>query len=424
MRFSGLCRAYFSVVFMFVSLFFFPLGGEGSPMVDSDREITNALAQDVASACGVRVDSLADSNRLSFFVSVGKARTQMHECRCNQGELQIARAKLTSLRVTMHCELERRFHVKIGRAGEVAGIQSFSLRGLPSENCQLRDPNMSELYAVEYAIERSQPSHLAGKGNGTVGIAIYFLKETRCGDRAADWCFDQNRHPAIFIEPNYSRGGQTLEELIVHELAHNAMYRMGFDPALALEWKPARELGWLPFHNFRTGERGWMLRSKESESYFYKIGRYSGQWLRCDREGQPLTITGNVANARQQAYSPEVEEVANAALVRPVSDYFPTPFEMMAEALMLYRSGSQSRARLLSLSPDLYTVVKNFDQSEIDRTFGKQVMIRKPDGLIAQLSNDVCSQVAAFENGGSRLELTVQSANPNYMALHSAGENR
>jgi hypothetical protein len=422
MRFSGLCRVYFSVVFIFISLLFFPPVGESSPIANSGAEITNALAQDVACACGVRVEPLADTNRISFFVLVGKTRTQLYECTCNQVELQIARAKLAALRVTMHSELERRFQVRIGRSGEAAGSQSFSLRGLPSESFQLRDPSVSELYAVEYAIERSQPSHLAGKGQSSDGISIYFLKEARCGDRAGDWCFDQSRHPAIFIEPNYSRGGQTLEELIVHELAHNAMYRMGFNPALALEWKPAFELGWLPFHNFRTGERGWMLRSKESENYFYKIARYSGQWLRCDKEGQPLTIAGNSANERQQAYSPETEEVANAALVRPVSDYFPTPFEMMAEALMLYRSGSQSRARLLSLSPELYTIAKNFDQSEIDRTFGKQVMIRKLDGLIAHLSIDVCSEVAAFENSGSRHK--IQSDNPNCVALHSAADNR
>ncbi len=424
MRFSGLCRVYFSVLFIFVSLLFFPLGGQSSPIAKSASVTTEALAQDVASACGVMVELLTDSNKLSFFVLAGKSRTQLHECSCNQGELQVARAKMTSLRVTMQSELERRFQVRIGRSGEAAGSQAFSLRGLPSESYQLRDPNVGELCAVEYAIERSQPSHLAGKGKSRDGISIYFLKETRCGDRAADWCFDQHRHPAIFIEPNYSRGGQTLEELIVHELAHNAMYRMGFNPALALEWKPARELGWLPFHNFRTGERGWMLRSKENENYFYKVGLYTGQWLRCDRDGQPLTIAGNGVKGRQPAYSPETEEVADAALVRPASDYFPTPFEMMAEALMLFRSGSQSRARLLSLCPELYTIAKNFDQSEIDRTFGKQVMIRKPDGLIANLSNDVCSQVAAFENGGSRLESAAQKVNSDCMALHSSAGNR
>lgn len=422
MRCSVLCHIYFSVSFVFLYLVIFPACGEALPSVKSGSATTEAQAEHVASICGVEFEPLAGSNRFSFFVLVDKLRIQVHECRGHEGELAGALAKLTSLREKMQGELERRFHVKIGRAGELARSQGFSQHSLPSESYQLRAPTLGELYAVEYAIERSQPSHLAGKDESSGGISIYFLNETRCGDRACDWRFDQDRHPAIFIEPNYSRGGQTLEELITHELAHNAMYRMGFNPALALEWKPARELGWRPFHNFRTGERGWMLRSKENENYFYKVALYTGQWLRCDRDGQPLTIEGQIASERDSAFSPETEQVADLALVKPASDYFPTPFEMMAEALMLYRMGSQSRAKLLALSNELYTIAKDFDQSEIDRTFGKQVMIRKLDGTIAALSNDTCLQVSAFEIEGSRLN--SQSGNSSFMAHRSAAGSR
>lgn len=271
-------------------------------------------------------------------------------------------------------ELEMKFAVKIGKAGErVAEKDGLNRSGKSSYVA--RDPSLAELSSLEFALLRS----VSARQSRGSAIGIFFLNETCYGDRSATWTLDTSGKPIIIIEPGHAKLDDPLEHVLLHELAHDVMYRMGLNPDRAFEWDYAEILGWQRYFNPRTGERGWLIRSTEGEQVFYKLGKYSQIWIKCDRDGQPLM---RAPMKMSVAAVPESDQVRDVAVVKPATDYFETPFEVMAEGLMLYQAGAETRKQLLSTSPRLHEIVRKFDDRGLNETLGRGVMMRRDDGVI------------------------------------------
>jgi hypothetical protein len=111
-------------------------------------------------------------------------------------------------------------------------------------------------------------------------------------------------------------------------------------------------------------------------------------WVACDEKGTSLDAAGNSVRDASNAPHFTNAEVRENALVRPPTDYFTAPDEMLADSLMLYRVGEIGRKELMKSGIELYNVVKDFDQSEIDSRFGKyddgsSKKIRMPNGVLS-----------------------------------------
>lgn len=288
--------------------------------------------------------------------------------------------------------IEQRFGVIISRQDTAECIAAGTLS---ARRAGVRDPQLNELSSLEYALSHSPPAYQNHKRGRNSTLEIRFLKSRLYFERASSWCLDSKKRPIILIEADYETSGIPLEQLLLHELAHDALYRMGLDEEDQLNWKPAREVGWLPYFNPETGQRGWLMRSRESERYFYRLTTYTDAWVRCDGNGRPLTKCGAAVKRFGEAYTLTDKEVAAIALIAPATDYFDSPIEMIAEGLMLLRSSSSGRSKLLAASPRLYSFLKAMDQSELDLAFGSGKMTRTIDGVITPVSKRLCAELAS-----------------------------
>ena len=268
---------------------------------------------------------------------------------------------------------------------------------------ETRCPRLDELDSLQIALERSSRRSLALLS--TAVLEFRFLKTPRHLGKASDWDLNDGL-PTITIEADYEKSQISLLELLLHELAHNTIHRMGFNPRRRLDWSDANRIGWFSYHNPDTGRKGWMLKSRECERYFYKPAVFSDNWIRCDRYGRALREDGQLVNGYGQAYAIDDSAVAETASVPPATDYFTSPMEMAAEAIMLLRSSACNRARLLFASSTLYEFAKQYDQRELDMDFGIGAKIRALDGTIVNADPVLLAQITSFEHGSSSLKLT------------------
>lgn len=295
--------------------------------------------------------------------------------------LSHAWARLEQLREKKELELRNRFDVEFIRA---------------KGNDPTRAPKLAELYSLEYGLIHAIPSHLVTDHKG---IRIHLFQAKHLNGQRAHWEKNVDRKPEIFIEgPEKGQSiVKSLERLILHELGHNSAYRVGWNPHHTERWKVTRELGWIPFNNPLTGEQGWAIRSKIDPESQYKLG-VNGLWVRCNKQGQPLNENGERVTKQYLAKRLTASEVADIAMVRPATSYFPSPLEVYAEGMMIFRCDKESRAMLKANCPDLYEIVRREDQREIDICYGPGNYIRDLDGLLVKQSEQSTQLVAKFEN--------------------------
>jgi hypothetical protein len=263
-----------------------------------------------------------------------------------------------------------------------------------------RRPMLHELYGVEAALKHSNPSHL-GPGNKT-GIKFYFLKERFYKNDNAAAYYDSNdkdHRAAVMINPgaldklwiteadapSWASAQRfradnpifwdTIESLLMHELAHNHQSRLGWDNDAALRQQMAERTGFVMLEN--PGKiRAYFIKVKATgeQIELYKLDVYSPSkpktWLRVDAQGQLLDAAGLAVDATEKAKQLSNEQVKQGAVVRPATDYFDTPLEIFADAMKMFRMGGSARLALLQNSPKLYQLIKEQDQKEINLYFG------------------------------------------------------
>jgi hypothetical protein len=334
-----------------------------------------------------------------FTIALNDQELVIEKTALDQDALRSTWSRLEDLVARKERELECAYQIRLGHDGDLTtgdGYGQFSKR---TYSVRVRSAKLGELYGLEYALAHSVPSQLTEKNGSVRGVHVYFLKERRTCGVIAEWGYDRDNQPAVFIEPHYqdTAKGKRLELVLIHELAHNAEVKMGLDPYHPESWSLARALGWLAFANPETGETGWLLSSKESANGFYKFAKLSGLWVHCNRNGQPLAQNGAVVERQIDARRLTPQQMMEVAAVRPATPYFPNPMEMVAEGIMMLRADRTCRRQLMITNTRLYDLLKAQDQAEIERFCASQRCVRTPDGVLAVDNLAADKELSEFE---------------------------
>ena len=298
--------------------------------------------------------------------------------------------------------LEYRFGTRVVGPEQTADLR---LR-FPNTLATLKQADEADLRELESALRHSEPSQLDKRGR--TGIPVYFLATNKALGTLGDWELSENGKPSIFVEPAQAHE-RPLEEVLIHELAHNAEFRMGFDPANPGSWRIARQIGWHWAFNAQTGEGAWMLRSAENCQWWYSYDSLRGKWFRCNKNATPLDSDGEKVRRRCEAFFASNAEVRALAAVTPPSDYFTNPMEMFAEAIRLFRTSAATRRSLYACNPQLYELVRDQDQREIDKAFGKGLYIRTASGVLTKATSQSLSALQSFEKDAHALAAADQA---------------
>lgn len=338
--------------------------------------------------------------------------------------LEKAEKEIARLRDEKRQHLEKVFKVSFSTDGEDVLLQWIEKPDCSWERGSMikaRQPNLNELYGIEAALYRAQPSHLTK--DGSQGVKFYFLTDNYYkGDPALAYFIrsDKNNKQAVYFEPGANENkpateadadrlgrhkGYSIESVTHHELIHNAQYNMGWDtPQTKEKW--ARKLGWLPYEDPKTHETKWVFRGKKEDLYRYDKDhcKDTSQWCACNKAGGLLDKGGNGVAKVKDAEQFTRDQVTDRALVPPCTWYFVNPVEMFAEGGMKYRTNQATREELLTRSPALYEAVKAHDQEEVNKAYGVEQgsgqakYIRTPDGSLVKNTPENRQAIQDFED--------------------------
>lgn len=151
------------------------------------------------------------------------------------------------------------------------------------------------------------------------------------------------------------RGWDGFEGVAQHELAHHEQYKKWGDDEFADAGMPleARKLladmGWT-----RSAKFGYLIEDKYGG--FWKLEKEHWNWKEGTRSARGIRQLDNAGMQRR-------------ALHRPPTTYFDAPTEEHAEGVAMFRV---DRGKLAQESPDIYRVMKQYDQLTIDNKWGKE----------------------------------------------------
>jgi len=297
-----------------------------------------------------------------------------------------------------------------------------------------RRPKLYELYGVEAALKRSRPSHLAAGDQR--GIKFYFLKDSLYKEEGhfAYFTSDKDHRSAIYItagttdglrateldapswamSTRYGRDGtffDTVESMLVHELAHNHQDRMGWEKDPVKQKAMNEALGFISYVDEKTRLTVYLIKVKAAASEgdidkstrYYRLSSRAApekdkRWYRTDAAGVYLDSSGKAVDAEAKAEVLTNKEVQLRAVVPPASNYFDTPTEVFAEALKAVRLGGDIRQSLFTLSPSLYKLARDQDQIELNLAYGYVRVVEARTLVKAGLNNEtVLEPVARIE---------------------------
>lgn len=352
------------------------------------------------------------SGDCKFSIPINNEEVYSLICSSDQPSLTKAWCELKNLHAQRELSLQQKFHIKIGHDGDLTTGEGYSPRSRKTWLVEVRSPKLNELFALEYALSHSAPSHLVSTSTNCAGVHVCFLKSRRSFVVIAEWGFDRDNQPTIFLEPGYDKTpkGQHPELVMIHELAHNSQVRMGMDCYKPESWRLAEKLGWIPYEDRESREKGWLICSSESPQHFYRRAAFSSKWIRCNRSGEPLSREGYTVHRKSEPHYLTAQEMSEIALIRPATNYFSNPMEMFAEALMLFRADRVHRNYLLSVSPQLYQIIKEYDEFEIASSGGSN-LIRNLDGLLVADASQIRSEISQFER------TTIASTRPSMNSI-------
>lgn len=238
-----------------------------------------------------------------------------------------------------------------------------------------RLPIWDELVGLEAALERSIPSNLGSQG---LTFNFYDLPRTlhaRLSDMSgAVWSGSRIHFQpgSRILDPLNAAeerlwGQRTMQSLATHEIAHNGQYNVKLFDEKVLE-PLATRLGWVKAKT--GGPDAWLFESQ------------GGQQYRFDASTRQWHYAGGEPRSSKDPHWFTSDDLRKRAAVRPISDYFDNPVEMITEGMTIFRSGPAQREWLSYKSRPLYSVVKEVDQLEIHRFF-------KPKGNQPRLTRNL-----------------------------------
>ncbi len=368
------------------------------------------------------VDVTTSNGKYVYSLKVNGADKELFKTDATKKGLDEAAKELAKLIEKKQKDLETNFKTEFSTDGEDVIKQWVEKPDCSWERgpmVKARGPRLAELYGIEAALNKAQPSHLDQKG--TKGLKFYFLTDTYYKNDPALAYFireDKDKRPAIYFDPNGTankpiteadakRSGKnylnSIEALTQHEIFHNAQYNMGWD-TYATKERFAKMIGWLPYEDPTSHETKWIFKGKKDDLYRREQDNCKDpiKWCACHSSGQLVNNKGKDVDKVKDAQQFTRDEITNLALIRPSTWYFVNPVEMFAEGGMKYRLNEETRAELLTESPKLYDAVKIHDQEEIDKYRGvdsqaRSNCIRMPDGTIGKNSAENVKTVQDFE---------------------------
>lgn len=332
-------------------------------------------AAELAVPHGLTVEQ--EKDKLAFRLLAGKEITLFRVDATDDGLVQ-AEKQISQLVAAKMLHLSATFGVSFSAAGEVVDkqwVKDDKDEWVRGNDVKARLPRLHELYGIEAALYRAQPSYKAKDGSST--LKFYFLTDDLTkGERPlATYVSNRNGRPAIHFYPGSTAGRLALERdlpfepdrpmghaygsieaLTMHEISHNHQHVIGW--WTGVEKTAADQIGFVSLGS------GWAIKGKAKDKtdqhVLYRKNEKTGMWYRCDSNGDALSgepeLTGR--------------QMRQEALHKPMTYYFPSPSETYAEGVMVFRLGGVYRAQLLKENPALYAVAKKLDQQEIDQVYG------------------------------------------------------
>lgn len=292
-------------------------------------------------------------------------------------------------------EMEKYYHIDISDDGEIE---------LPGDvEAKTRKPNLGELVALNESLRRSWPSNLAADYNDQE-VEIAFLESNPRGNLGEYFTPENNpngQHPLITLSSalaEYDLDGQF--ETMMHELAHNGHFTAFTSDDDRDQYFEA--LGW------EKGEDGrWSIRTESGELYREYEDREGHPWVRVNDEGKPIDGNGEVVEDIADAEQYRRDDLMKMLDVIPATDYFDYPYEELAEGLVEFRSSAQRRQELMRTNPELYEIIKQIDEDEIDTVYppvnGESQFIRLPNGDLVPSTEENEAIVMEFEGESKKM---------------------
>ena len=341
-----------------------------------------------------------DNGQVRYKLAGSTGDSTLFEVPASPQEFEQSEHKLESMVEAKEQDLKAHYHVNFSVEGENA-VRPYVSDTKRGDMVHARAPRYSELLGVEAALKSSDPGQFTDDV-GKDALKFYFLKKPMFGEKtydAAMYASDKDKKSSVFFEPDAEPGRpitatdavnlhqdikSSIEALASHEIAHNSEFQLGLWSLDKLK-KVADDIGWTT----SADNQYWLMKGKRGE--FYRLTNdglsTDNGWVRCDSKGTANDEFGQTYADASKAPPLTKAQVRERALLRPPTDYFTSPEEMIADSLMLYRVGESGRQQLSQSGVHLYNAVKDLDQSEIDARFGKTAdgqsnKVRLPDGAL------------------------------------------
>lgn len=355
---------------------------------NSPDKINNKILTDFAKTNGLDIKTNPDGKQEYSLKYNGEKITIGTVENTRDGFREINKSLKEFTRVK-EAELESKYGIKFAHPGDPKPRQ------MPEENSkragkelEVRDPKLREVLGIEAALEKANPSH-ASMERGKP-LTFYFLKDQSYAPKyKGTAAFDNNVNgsPAVIVDPNSldrapitekdrtdtaKRPHESIESLFIHELGHHTedkVLNSAKDKAAVY-----KQMGWEKIPGSPGGQNDWMIKGKDGRGYIPGSGDPTEPWERIDHRGRVTKVPS--------------DRVARLAQVKPATDYFEGPHEMLAEGLTMLRLGDNHRAQLQNKDKRLYRTMKEVDQKEIDQTHGKGKFIRSYEGKLVPRNAD------------------------------------
>lgn len=348
------------------------------------ERVSDKTFRDFATANGLDTRNTPDGKLEFSLKNNGEKLTIGTVDKTREGFREIDRTlkEMTSLK---QLEIENKYGVKFAQPGDPKPRQQVEndTSGKQGKELDVRNPKLRELLGVEAALAKANPSHTTGDGGKP--LKFYFLKDQSFSPNAGGAAaFEPNVHgnPAVIVDPGSmdkspiterdrtdkrTDDHRSIESLMIHELGHHTEEKAFKNPAEKAEFY--KGMGWSPIPGSKPEDNQWMINGRDGRGYAPGGINPNSNWQRIDNRGQ---VTGAVNPDRVERLAP----------VKPATNYFEGPHEMLAEGLTMLRLGDGHRSHLMQRDNKLYGMIKGLDQREIDMAHGPGRFMRSYDGRL------------------------------------------
>lgn len=363
-------------------------GTEIAAMFPQTAPCQSALDSTLADQHGLAIEQTGSSVRYLAYVGYDEVTVGSYSQLTSEAELKERSEELKRKGEEKLAALERKFAVTVSRNQTIKYAANHGAKPDQERTIDVRQPTFGETLALEYALKRSLPS-----AGSKTELQFLFPLQSSLNGALAEWELSAKNKPTVVVEPTAS--DRPLEYVLLHELSHHSQYRMGLNPLAPFDWKMTNSLGWRTYTNPLTGETDWAIAT--TTGLLYKYSNAMRRWISCNKAGQPVDCIGSRVAHQRDADHMTTKEIAAIAKVRPCTAYMNNPLEVMAEGLAMYRMSEHHRSILLKKSPELYEIIKDFDQKLIAKHYGAGMM-RSVNGLVVGFNDKAVSNVREFEN--------------------------